>query len=491
MGLTLATMFGAEAVVQRELPVRVWGWGAKGRVRVRLGAAVGECEASSDGGFVAELPAQPAGGPYELAVADAGGEVRVERVWVGELFLASGQSNMEMMLGPNLPWCKGATGWEAELERAGEEAGIRMMVCPRSFAATPAREIDARWEVPSARNAARFYAVAWFFAKRLWRELGGGVKVGVVCCAAGGSTAEAWVPREVLESHPSLRRIVRDHDLDAAAYPARLTARRAEFDAWKAKADAELAALRIPPACPAGLEDPRTSVYAPALLFNAMLSPFVPGTFRGVLWYQGESNAARWGEAAEVLHAMVSAWRVRLGRRDLPFFTVQLANFGTRDPARADTPWARFREVQERFARETAGVHLTTAIDVGAGNDIHPRNKRAVGERLAGLVLREVFGRSDVVAEGPKVLGWDRRGDGIFVRFDREVVLRGEGGVSVAGADGKWRAGRVKVGVGGCEVEVSGEWRVEAARYAWGDDVECTLFGPEGLPVLPFRTDRG
>jgi sialate O-acetylesterase len=380
----LPALFGDHMVLQRESTVRIWGWAEPGeRVEIRAGwsgASPVAAEADAQGRWQVQLATPAAGGPYELAIAGRGKPIELREVHVGEVWIGSGQSNMEWTLGPGVgPGVEGCTR---------PSPRPRTPSCASSAWRTPPRGRRPRTCARSGRrptpDAARaFSATAYFFARKLREELG--VPIGVITSDWGGTVAEAWTSPAGL-----------------AAFP--------EF----AAALASQAGHAADPAP----EDPN----APALLWNGMIAPLRPYVVRGVIWYQGEANRERAEQYRTLFPALIRDWRVNFRNEALPFYFVQLAPYGyPGDTGQA----ARLRDAQrETLALPNTGMAVT--MDIGNPADIHPSQKREVGERLALWALAHNYGRHRARLLGP-ALPLDERREG---RRAHRVRARGRAHVA-------------------------------------------------------------
>lgn len=486
--VALAPVFGDHAVLQRDRPLVVSGTADAGEeVVVTLADRTARVVTPAGGRWRVTLEALPAGGPHELVAAGRTRAVAKD-VLVGEVWCCSGQSNMQMTV---------AGVRDAEAERqAADLPSVRMFTTAYRAAAAPAREAAGAWLVAGPATVGGFSATAWFFGRELHRALG--VPVGLVVSSVGGTLAEAWTPADAVEAEPALaglwaRAAKALEGWDRAAAEAKFEKARRK---WKQEADSDRRAGRTPPPEPTEPADPRAGLGHPGSLWNGMVAPLLPLTVRGVIWYQGESNAPRAAQYHVLLPTLIAAWRRAFGREDLPFHVVQLANFGRPAPSGLASPWAELREAQRRTSLAVPHVGLAVTIDIGEDADIHPKNKQEVGRRLALVALHDDYGRADVEPSGPTlrahrvekgrvVLEFDHAGAGLATSDGRDPE-----GFAVASAKGEFVPARARLE--GATVVVS-SLRVPhpvAVRYAWADAPEAaTLVGPTGLPASPFRTD--
>jgi sialate O-acetylesterase len=604
-------------VIQRQKPIVVWGSAKAGtRVTVRFGGKSGRTTATADGSWKTTLPATPAGGPFTLTI-EAGGQRRELRdVLVGDVWLASGQSNMEFEVA-------GANNAAAEIASAHDSL-IRQFKIPISWSNTPERELaGGAWSPADPEHVGRFSAVAYFFARDLRKSVR--VPIGIINSTWGGSAIETWLSRRAQGLSDSawvamLRADEQRQEQILAALRAKLGAlperdeglagTRAVWadpalddESWsrmrvpsywegngyesmdgvawyrlaididsariKDGATLEMDAIdddditwmngveigrtngynvrrvyRIPASvlranrnvlvvrvtdgggggginAPVTLRFPdKTSVVLggdwrfkvgavafradgqrvnkiPTVTYNRMIHPILPFAIKGVLWYQGESNANNMQQARAYrgqFASLITSWR-REFAQDLPFFWIQLPNYNPADSVPpTEATWSTQRESMEA-ALSLPKTGQVVTIDLGGGDQLHPRNKQDVGARLARVVRKVAYGQN-VIASGPTYRSHVVRGDTVVVSFANVAAglkMRGDalGGFAIAGDDHRWVWANAKID--GTRVLV---WSASvrnpiAVRYAWANNPDrANLYNAEGLPAAPFRTDK-
>jgi len=491
--VVLAPLFTDHAVLQQGKPVPVWGRGAPNeKVTVTFRDQVIQATAGSDGRWIVYLDALKPGAPAELVVAGRN-TIKLQDVVVGEVWVCSGQSNMEFRV-----W--GPPGDVYRVNDADAEVAaarfplIREFKVDRAVAAQPADTARGAWVVCSPATAGSFGAVGYFFARDLNQRLG--VPVGIIDDAWGGTAIESWLSDYALRGNPAFA-VVDQRWAEAmvnwpakvAAYRAAVAAQEKDEAAARAAGSAQLAAFLktkpwLPP--PPSPESPD----APRSTFNGMVNPLLPCALRGVLWYQGEANTGRPGEYRALFEALITAWRAHWGQGDVPFYWVQLPNFDGGDGR--GTNWARLREAQAQ-ALALPATGMAVAIDIGDPNNIHPRNKQEVGRRLA-LIARHHLYNIPGDWSGPTFSSATREGAALRVRFahtDGGLVAhaRPADSFQIAGADRKFfpavtRIDRDTVIVSSRDVKAP-----VAVRYAWTNAPDANLFNGAGLPAAPFRSD--
>jgi len=473
--LSFAPIFNDGAVLQCQMKCNLWGVAAPGaRVDITVdGAAAASTTADAAGVWQAVLDPREPGGPHGIEVKSDTESAKLADVWFGEVWIASGQSNMKWALD------KTAGGPEA-LQRT--EPGIRFVIVPRrNHSQKPPTLRDLQWSSFAPATSANFSAVAFHFADRLQAETGR--KVGIVQSAVGGTPAQAWTPLAALEAAPELSHYAEEVRKAASTPPAAQT--RAEPDAPgdnTSNADGPGQAKR---------QDQREAAKLPTVLFDNMIRPIIPYTARGVIWYQGEANAIAPEEYRVLFPAMITAWRSAWNLPDWPFLFVQLAAFNeTRNQG-----WPDLRAAQSFTRDSLPHTGMALAIDCGAEGNIHPPDKKTVGDRLALLALNQVYGK-DLLARGPKASRFENAEGQWRVHFDHVGTgLKSSDGqpdvpaFEVAGSDKVFHKASAKI-VANDAIAISCEAVKEpsAVRYAWSGWIEppVTLQNSASLPAEPF-----
>lgn len=488
----LADIFSNGMVLQQQMPVTVWGEAAPGEaVSVELAGSKANTKADAEGQWRVKLPALKAGGPHTMNVTGQN-QLSVTDVLVGEVWLCSGQSNMEWTIkGTLLPEVSAKVIAEADYPQ------IRVLTVPRRPSLTPEKSLGGTWQVCNPQNAPGFSATGYFFGREIHKKLN--VPVGLIVSAVGGTPSESWTPLVALEKDPAYPAIAALWEKRLADYPAAKKRYDEEIiPKWQAaveKAKAEGKPLPRKPSPPYGPEHN----HRPSVLFNAMIAPMIPYTLRGVTWYQGESNADTVERAMQyysLFPTMIRDWRARWGQGELPFLFVQLANFKDVQTQPVEpTAWPFLREAQTKtLALPNTGMALAIDINDEPAN-IHPRNKEEVGRRLALAALAQVYGQK-IAYSGPMYAGMAAEGGKIRLRFNHAEGLTARSaeskltGFAIAGADGKfvWADAVVDgqtVVVSSPEVSTP-----TAVRYGWAMSPIGNLYNGAGLPASPFRTDE-
>ena len=479
----LPAVISDNMVLQQGGTSPIWGWaepGEKVRVSGSWQSRGWETTADKNGKWMVRIEPPKAGGPYNITI-EAKNTITISNVLVGEVWVCSGQSNMQFIL---------RSTRDKEEIKAADYPEIRLFTVKQAIAEEPQDNCGGRWLVCNPQTAAHFSAVAYFFGQRLHKELN--VPVGLIHTSWGGSPAEAWTKKSVLESDPQLKSFLTRHADWLAKYPEVKREYEQKMKKWReAVARARAQGGKVPPK-PQKMDALRKQ-RKPAGLYNAMLVPLMPYRIAGVIWYQGESNTGQAYAYRKLFPAMIQNWRNDWGQGDFPFFFVQLANFEAIVPEPAESTWAELREAQ-LMALSLPNTGMAVIIDIGEADNIHPKNKKDVGRRLALLALAKTYGK-DLVYSGPIYKSMKIEGNKIILHFEHiggGLVAGGGGplkGFAIAGADRKFVWADAKID--GDVVVVSSE-RVAgpvAVRYAWADNPVCNLYNSQGLPASPFRTD--
>lgn len=497
----MPTLFSDHLVLQQGKPVPVWGSAAADEdVTVSFAGQTQVTRADLDGKWRITLsPLVASAQPQEMVITGKN-TITLKNLLVGEVWVCSGQSNMQWTV---------SQAANAEQEIAGAQfPQIRMFNVERATAMEPATDVKGSWQEANPTNTGKFSAVAYYFGRHLHQVLK--VPVGLINTSWGGTRVEAWTSRESLEERPCAAQMLSDwdgirQDWNVEAENAKFETAKAAWQAEVKKLNEENAKLpadqkkKAPPA-PRPPDDPNKTPHYPAVLFNAMVAPLIPYAVQGSIWYQGESNQKRAFQYQELLPNMINDWRTRWND-EFSFYIVQLANFGNGQPVSqeagvADT-WAELQEAQYLTAITLPKTGLAVINDIGEEKDIHPKNKQEVGRRLALWALAKDYGRPETVHSGPIYKNSVIEGDKVRVQFDHigGGLKTRDGGelkhFQIAGADQKWVWAQAKIENNEVIVSSPEVKNPVGVRYAWAAWPQgANLINAEGLPASCFRTDE-
>lgn len=470
----LHALFTDGAVLQRDLPVPVWGTANDGeKVTVSIAGQTATATAK-DGRWSVKLKPLAAGGPHTMTV-EGTNKIEVKDVLVGEVWLCSGQSNMSFGLN--------SADNASEVIPKSANANIRLFQVPGKAEMEPQSEVKAQWKVCDPKTVPGFSAVGYFFGRDLQKALN--VPIGLINSSVGGTPAQAWTSQPALASLPA-GKIYLDAYTASMKNVEKLEADYVKAtEAWKVKAEEARAAghpTPRPPGPPANRSNNR-----PACLYNGMIAPLVPYAMRGAIWYQGEGNSGNPENYRELLPALIRGWRSDFNP-DLAFLIVQLAPY---DVPPTDA-WAWFRETQRQIALNIPKSGLAAIPDAGDPKDIHPRRKEPVGQRLALVAQATVYGQK-VESSGPTLKEASFTGNKAVLTLDHAAGLVAKDGAPsgfiIAGEDKKFLPAEAKIVDGKIEVSSPGVSAPKAVRYAWKNMPDGNLWNSAGLPATPFRTD--
>ena len=487
--VTLPSIFSDHMVLQKNVAVPVWGWADPGeKITVSIAGQTQTTTADATGSWKLKLEKLSADNPLTLTIAGKN-TIVIQDVLMGEVWLASGQSNMQLSVNDV------TNAWKEKASATFPQ--IRGFFVERRPTITPQTNCGGKWVICSPETVGNFSAAAYFFGRELHQTLA--EPVGLVQASWGGSPIETWSSMSSMEAKTELAPVLKNwqktlHPYDEAQAQADYAVALENWTNNSAKLKAE--GKTVPPQ-PQKKGDPRLDKNYPGNLFNGMIAPIVPYAIRGAIWYQGENNAAN--DLAKLysiqLGLMIQDWRQRWGEGDFPFAWVQLPNFHPRTTNVVETNyngWCVIREeMLKTLAVKNTGMAIT--VDVGEANNIHPKNKQAVGHRLALWALAKIYGKN-IPYSGPLPDGHKIKGDKIVLSFkhtDGGLVAKDGDlkGFAIAGEDRHWvladaRIQGDKIIVSSPEVKLP-----KSVRYAWAANPDCNLFNGAGLPASPFRTD--
>lgn len=458
--LKLNGMFQDNMVLQQQCAAPIWGVAEPGetvQVKASWSGKTVSAKADTQGRWQVAIQTPKAGGPYELHIRSGRTSRTINNVLVGEVWICSGQSNMQWKMRGF-----GVDHWAKDVAEANQSK-IRFCSIPQVIALEGQDDIKATWQVCSPNTALQFSAVAYFFGERLHHETG--VPIGLISTNWGGSSAEAWVSPEVL----------------AKQFP-EFNQQSSKYANWIKETGVRYQGSKKPK----GLNQ-----RSPSVLYNSMIKPMVPFAFRGVIWYQGESNVKNPEQYRSLFPAMIRDWRAKWGGEDFPFYYVQIAPFNYKtNPVSA----AFLREAQTMALTEP-NTGMAVTMDVGNPTNIHPLEKKPVADRLARLALSRVYGQKDLVATGPMYVEHQVEGNTVHLSFTGlgSGLTTNDGKApthfTIAGKDQNFVVANATIKEGKVIVSSPHVPSPVAVRYGWGSADMPNLSNKEGLPAPSFRTD--
>lgn len=482
--LRLPAIFGDHMVLQQNQSNPVWGWANPGEtVTVDIYGQSHSTVADQQGKWEVNLKPIPAGGPYKMNIEGNKSKFFFDDVLVGEVWICSGQSNMQWSL-------RNTNSAELAIMTA-KYPNIRLITVPQVGTQEPQDDFDGAWTTCTPETVKDFSAVGYLFGRRLHHALD--VPIGLIDNAWGGSSAEAWIRKDVMEKKDQYAELMAwwkdkeinfDFDQEIADWEKKVAE-------WEAMSEEERTPRRPP--------RPRNIMigqHRPANIYNGVLHPTIGYGIKGVIWYQGESNAGRAYQYRDLFPMMIEHWRDEWGQGNFPFYYVQLADFQAEEDEPGDSNWAELREAQTMTMDRLSNVGQAVIIDVGEGRDIHPRNKQTVANRLARWALARDY-KKDIQFMGPTYSSMQVDGHKVTITFNHvgkglyAFDTREPQGFTIAGADQKFVFAEAKI-INSNQMEIWSEQidNPVAVRYAWATNPVCNMYNRDGLPMTPFRTDE-
>lgn len=484
--VTLPSIFTSHLVLQRDQADPIWGKADPGEeVTVTIGKQKHSTKAGADGLWKVTLEPLPAGGPHEIVVQGKN-KIVLEDILVGEVWLCSGQSNMEWNV---------SSAFNPDLETlTAKYPQIRFITVPHNGVQEPQWDFKGQWEVCTPETAPNFSAIGYFFGRQLHETLD--VPVGLIDVSWGGSACEAWINRDLLTKDGRFSDLIARWEETEKNYNKETAdAKHAEALAkWKVEAEKAKAEGKPAPRAPNHPGGLLTGNARPGNIYNGSLKPVLGYGIKGNIWYQGESNASRAYQYRDLFPLMIDSWR-KEWNSDFSFYWVQLADFLAEQPQPGDSNWAELREAQTMTMSKLPKTGEAVIIDLGEANDIHPRNKQFVAMRLVRWALANDYGikvpfksptfKDMEVIDHRIQVNFNDAGPGLKA-FDYADVR----GFAVAGEDKKWHWATAQItGPGRVLVSSPEVKNPVAVRYGWADNPVCNLKSLNGLPVTPFRSD--
>jgi sialate O-acetylesterase len=496
-----ANLFSEHMVLQRDVPIPVWGTAVPGeKITVSLNKSKTATRADASGRWKVKLKKQEAGGPYLLSIKGKS-VVEIKDVYVGDVWLCSGQSNMDMTVAKeDRYWC-GVDNEKFEVENAGYPF---IRVFDVDFTPNNAIQTDVKglWEVCSPSTVGHFSACAYFFAREIYNKYK--IPIGLITSAYGASTAESWISEKSLKTRPNLKwlldnykekydKFVADSAVNMSAYREKMT--KYEGDMAAVKAAAGDVSNNKAPKAPKN-PDPMSDQHNPFVCYNGMIAPLIPYPICGTLWYQGESNGPSAKNYQEIMETLIADWRNSWGLGNFPFIYVQIANYGKpmASPVE-DGPMMTIREAQVKNL-SIPNTAMICAIENAGDNptNIHPKNKQEIGYRLS-LAARALAYGDTITYSGPTYRDYKIEGNSIRIFFDNteEGIVAWNTkltGFAICGEDRKFVWANARFDGNTVIVSSPSVPNPVAVRYCWGTNPPASLSNKDGLWTPNFRTDK-
>lgn len=485
--LKLPAIIGDQMVLQQQQADPIWGWDTPGTtVTVNFAGQAKSATADQDGKWTVKLDPMPANATPQVMTIKGSSERTLQNILIGEVWMCSGQSNMQFSLSGD---------WNGDIEALGGSLpAVRLISVPQVGTQQPQTDFKGAWAACTPETTREFSAVGFFFGRYLHQILG--VPVGLIDNSWGGSAAEAWVRRSSLEQDERFQPLMARTAQQETNFTAEkaVASHQAAMAKWKAAADQAKAEGKPQPKPPGSPNSWLNGNARPGNIFNGVVYPTLGYGIKGVIWYQGESNAGRAWEYAQLFPFMIQQWRAEWKQGDFPFYWVQLADYMAEKPEPGESAWAELRESQTK-TQALPNSGQAVIIDLGEGKDIHPKNKHDVAARLVRLALAKDYG-IQVPFHSPEFKSVAFNGNKAVVTLDlfgselRPFDVAEAIGFTVCGEDKVWHNAKGRI-TGKDQVEVSCDQVAKpiAVRYAWADNPVCNLASKDGLPLTPFRTD--
>ncbi len=467
-GVEVNPLFCDQMVLQRNRTVPVWGNSIPGeKITVKINKKQASAITGHDGKWQVNLPGMEAGGPFIMTITGAT-TITLKDVYIGEIWLASGQSNMEYPVGH-------AINGKQEIADANYQQ-IRFFTVSTVVSGEPKEKVMGKWEVCNPATAPHFSATAYFFARELYNRLK--IPIGIIHSSVSGTLAEAWIRPDAMRDEKDFAPIFSRYDDSVTAY-------NKAMDTYNS--------TKPGMAKPAMPTDPGQLTTRPGGLYNGKIAPLIPFAIRGAIWWQGEYNSERCEQYKKLFPLLIKDWRKQWGY-DFPFYFVQLQNLDIQPQPNA-AHYDEMREAQLYTWQTVKDTGMAVMCDAGDKNDIHPPNKQEAGRRLALIARAQVYDdkiawsgpvyKSMIVCCDGKIRLHFTHTDGGLSSKSGELL----GSFTIAGANKKFMPAQAKID-GDCVVVWNPDIKKPVAvRYAWADNPVCTLYNSAGLPASPFRTD--
>lgn len=484
--IRLPALIADNMMLQQKTKVTLWGWASPGeKVQITAGwlKTPVSTVAGNNGNWAVVIPTIAAGGPYSLTFR-ASNAITVKNVLLGEVWICSGQSNMEFTIakGPR-SWETGVNDYEQEVAKINNPK-IRMFTVEEVATDSLKKDTKGEWQEANPQNARYFSAIAYYYGREIFEKTG--FPVGFINSTWGGTPAESWTRKDVLKTDPDLKVMVDRFEKQQADYPRAMKDYETALAKWNADtADAKIHHTK-PPKAPVKPKGGSTDNTTPGALYNGMIAPIIPYTIKGFIWYQGESNADRAYQYRKLFPALIKSWRADWHDDNLPFYFVQISPHYSQN--------GEIREAQLLTYQTIPHTGMVVTTDNGDSALVHPRNKELVGKRLALWPLKYDYGFKAIISSGPIYKSMKIEGDKIRVFFDEvNGGLTARSGdlkeFTIAGSDQVFHDAKAVIDGNSIVVSCPLVSMPLAVRFAFRAVPLPNLYNTAGLPASPFRTD--
>lgn len=481
----LPSVLSDNMVIQQETNVSIWGWAEPGEKVTVQGSWQGSGESvitDEKGHWLVNIKSPEAGGPYSISIQGKN-KIVLQNVLSGEVWFASGQSNMAFAL-------KYVEDAEDVIKNA-DYPEIRLFHVPRTFAGEPQEDCEGSWKPCSSEVAEGWGAApAYFFARKIHQELK--VPVGIISASKGGSPCEAWIQKEVIDNDSGLSEINDMWERWEKQYENVDEDLKKEYETFfDSTQDIILSLKKLKQPVPQAMDMVLKKHRRPGFLYNAMVTPIIPYTIKGVIWYQGENNVPRPAQYQKLFPALIQNWRDLWKLGNFPFYFVQIAPFNYKDD---NVNAALLREAQT-MSLSVPNTGMAVTSDVGNIEDIHPIKKQEVGYRLALWALAKTYGFDNLEYSGPVYKSHEIEGDTLRISFEHTgsgLMVKGDKLTcfELAGYDQKFHEAEAFIEENMVKIFSRDVADPVAVRFGWNITDEPNFFNAEGIPAVPFRTDQ-
>ena len=488
-------LFSDGVVLQQGIRIPIWGTASsEEKVSVSLLNQTISTKADRLGKWRVDFKPLRAGGPYPLSISGKN-LIKLNQVFVGEVYLCGGQSNMEFPLAFS-------TGGEQAIKTSSDPL-LHLFTVVHNVSSVPLASPTGQWTSANPKTSAKFSAVAYYFGRSLRKTLH--VPIGLILASWGGTPAQSWTSEKSLSDDALLKSYLAKYVAAKELYAKEMTTYPGEREKYLKESEITRANNLPTPPSPKTPSNPSSNSHSPGVLYNAMIAPLIPFGIRGTIWYQGEANTGDAWLYQTLFPALIKNWRRDWRQGDFPFLFVQLAPYLKKTEAPSESSWAELREAQRLTSEQVNATGMAVITDLGDEKEIHPQDKEAVGERLA-LLARNLIYKQDVEVQGPSFesvqfkeskaeVSFKRIGGGLEAREGKTESIPIKGGMpelkgfTLAGEDGVFYNATAIISEEKVILSCPKVPKPVSVRYGWANYPVGNLWNRAGLPASPFRSD--